>query len=98
MPILNLISVTFWVLIAYQAAIVYGQMRDSGVSRREVTAITILLLAGLNIVRGLISCFVDIPAVYVGQRLLEYFYIGSSVFQILLCEIVLKYIKNKPQQ
>jgi hypothetical protein len=96
MHTLNLISLVFWIFITYQAATTFASLRDKGMSRREVTAVTILLLCALNISRGLISLAIEIPMAFTGQRLLEYFYIGSSVFQILLCNIVLKYIKNKP--
>jgi hypothetical protein len=95
MHMLNILSVTLWLVITYQALAVLIHLKDKGMSRREITTFTIFLLCGLNICRGLISLAVDIPPAYTGQRLLEYFYIGSSVFQLLLCNIVLKYIKNK---
>lgn len=99
MKLLNIIIVVFWIYIAIQSFTTLRSLKDQGLSRREITSITILLLCGLNISRGLISTFIDQPIkLYPGQLLLEYFYIGSSIFQILLCNMVLKYIENKPNE
>ena len=95
MQILHLISVTVWSLIAYHAFIAFRSLKDQGMSKREVTALTILLLSGLNITRGLIAAVLNLPPrMYTGQVLLEYFNIGALVFQIMLCAAVLKYIKT----
>lgn len=96
MQILHLISVTFWCLVAAYAFSTYRALRDFGVSKREVTAITILLLSTLNATRALLSFILDLPPkTFSGQVLLEYFHIGSSVFQLLLSIVVLKYIRPK---
>ena len=96
MQTLYLISVALWIFIAYEAIRVFLDLRDKGLSRREVTSVTILLLCGLNISRGILTLVVGtVPKFFPGQVLLEYFYIGSSVFSLLLCSIVLKYIKPK---
>lgn len=91
MYLLNFIIVSIWVLIALQSAYTVYDLRKQRVSRPEVTAVTILLLCGLNICSGLIA--IAEPQKY--RQLVEYFYIGQSVFQILLCNIVLKHINIK---
>lgn len=90
MTILNLITLLLWIALAGQSGLTFYKLRDQGMSQRETVTVTILLLAGLNICIGLISLGVDVPV----YRLLGYFYAGSSVFQVLLSSIVLKYIKN----
>lgn len=93
MKILNLISLALWFFIAFHSFLTFRNVRkDEGMSRREITAVTILLLCGLNITQGVINFFV--PAI--GHMLSEYFYIGTSIFQLLLCNIVLKYIDSNP--
>lgn len=95
MKLLNMISVIFWMLLAYRSFLSFKSLKNAGLSKNEVTAITILLLSGLNICRGLISIFIGVIPISHGQLLLEYFYIGSSIFQLLLSGFILKHIENK---
>lgn len=91
MYLLNSVIVLVWVMIGFQSAYTAYELRKQYTSKQEITAITILLLCGLNICSGLIA--IVEPQKY--RLLVEYFYIGQSVFQILLCNIVLKHINIK---
>lgn len=92
---ITIISLLLWTQVSHHSLKTYFAMKDAGMSRREITAITILLLSWLNIVRNVITIFLGTQPT--GHLLLEYFFIGSSLFQILLCNMVLRYIENKQE-
>jgi hypothetical protein len=95
MRLLNIISVAFWIFLAYQSFMTFRSLRDAGLSKREVTAITILLLCGLNIAKDGISFFIETGHFLTsGQKLTEYLWFGTSVFQLLLANFVLDHITN----
>ncbi len=94
MTILQLVIIGFWILMSYKAILAYKYLKEKVGSRKEITAFTILLLAALNISRGIMFLFVDSEP-FQKVLLLEYFYVGSSVFQLLLSWFVLKYVHDK---
>jgi hypothetical protein len=94
MTVLNIISVAFWIFLAYQSIRAFLSLKDAGLSKREVTAITILLLCGLNIAKDCISILETSVIFLSGQKLTEYLYFGTSMFQLLLAYFVLDHIKH----
>lgn len=95
MKLLSIISVAFWIFLAYHSFKTFLTLRDAGLSKREVTVITILLLCGLNIAKDVISFFIGTGHfLSSGQRLSEYLCFGASIFQLLLANFVLDHINT----
>lgn len=95
MELLNVISVILWVFVAGHSLTTLYKLRGGEFNRKEVKSIVILLLSGLNISRGIISIFIDLPQFNNGYLLMEYFNIGISLFQLLLCNFVLRHIDRE---
>jgi hypothetical protein len=95
MILLNIISVAFWLVLTYQGIRVFRSLRDTGLSKREVTAITIVLLCGLNLAYG-VGCFFTETGKFfnTGQQLMVYLAFGISMFQLLLATFVLDHIAH----
>lgn len=95
MILLNIISVAFWLVLAFQSIRVFRSLRDAGLSKREVTAITILLLCGLNLAHGLGYFFTETGKfLNAGHQLMDYLTFGISIFQLLLATFVLDHIAH----
>jgi len=95
MNLLNITSVAFWLFLAYQSISVFRAMRCAKLAKKEVTAITVLLLCGLNIAWNVVSIFVETGVIFSsGQKLLGYLCFGMSVFQLLLANFVLDHIND----
>jgi hypothetical protein len=94
MNVLTIISVAFWIFLAYESVRTFLSLKDAGLSKREVTAITILLLCGLNIAKDGISLLETSVIFLSGQKLTEYLYFGTTMFQLLLAHFVLDHIKH----
>ncbi len=94
MNILNIISVALWLFVAFHGFLVFRKLKDAGLSKREVTTITILLLCGLNLAKDGLSFLTDSNIFTSGQKLSEYFGFGASMFQLLLANFVLDIIQD----
>ena len=94
MSILHAMSITFWIIMAAMSTSVFIKLKDRGFQQSEIMTMTILLLSGLNICISLIYlCTISFEAP--NRLLINYFIIGSSIFQLLLCHFVIVYIKIK---
>jgi hypothetical protein len=94
MTILNIISVALWLFVSIHGISAFRSMKDNGMSKREVTAITIVLLCGLNIAKDGLTFLTDSNIFTSGQKLTEYFDFGVSMFQLLLANFVLDHIQD----
>lgn len=97
MKILYFINAGFWIFMIIESLITYCYMKHNRMIKRDIAAFTVVLLSGLNIVRAVTYLYMEETTCFVPVHiLLQYFYIGSSVFQLLLCWFVLKSLqKNK---
>lgn len=95
MKLLNIISVAFWLVLAFQSIRVFRSLRDAGLSKREVTAITIVLLCGLNLAYDTVYFLTPTSNILSsGQKLMDYLWFGASMFQLLLASFVLDHIAH----
>lgn len=94
MYILNIISVALWLFVAIHGIRVKRELKDAGLSKREVTTITIMLLCGLNVAKDGLSFLTDSNIFTSGQKLSEYLGFGVSMFQLLLANFVLDHIED----
>ena len=96
MKILNLINILSWLILLFHCGKSYWHIRGGEFTKQEVIVISITLLTGLNIFMWLISIFVNVPY-FEGNQILNYFKVGISLFQLLICYFVLSTIKTEQQ-
>lgn len=93
MDLIHCINLCFWFYIIYQSAKIFVRMRClSDLPLKDTVAMTIFLLAGLNICISLIMVTAPNPCDSL-HKIADYFIIGMEIFQLLLCHLVIKHIK-----
>jgi hypothetical protein len=98
MELLNIVSTILWISLSLHCGIIFDKLhRQHRDQQHLVFALNILLLAGLNICIGIYS-LINEPIPYSGCALLQKFYFGTSLFQLLLSYCVLERIKKSLQQ
>lgn len=83
MELINIIGFILWSIVAFKSIVLFFRLNGEHYLKIKVIVVTILLLAGLNICRSFISIHLD-TAQIPRLMLLSNFYIGTSVFQLLL--------------
>lgn len=94
MDILNVISTIFWIALSLRCAPTFLKIHRANKDRQYLGfALNILLIAGLNICIGLYSITTEINPNSVCS-LLQKFYFGTSLFQLLLSYCVIERIRK----
>jgi nitric oxide reductase large subunit len=94
MRFLHLVSIFLWIAMIYISARLFFGIKGKGFKQSEIITMNILLLSGLNICIPLIS-LATLKYEEPLHTLMSYFVVGSSMFQLLLCHFITRYIKNK---
>lgn len=98
MKILNLINILSWLVLLFHCGKSYWGLRGGEFTKQEVMVISITLLTGLNIFMWTISTILLKNHVAAGVQLLDYFKVGISIFQLLICHFILSSIKAEIKQ
>lgn len=97
MKLLNLINILSWLVLLFHCGKSYWCLRGGEFTKQEIMVIAITLLTGLNIFMWSFSTILVKPQ-YAGLQLLDYFKVGISIFQLLICHFILSNIKCDIQQ